>query len=228
MSDFSSANCIGFIMDGNRRFAKERGMSTAWGHWQGKEKLLATTDWLKEAGFKHAVFYTFSSENWQRSEAEVQALLDLLTVGLDDFREKIKDGAEVNLKIIGDLKRLPDALQTKIKQVESLNKAEHSLTLWLLISYGGRSEIVKAVNQVVEKGARVTEESFRKELWSADLPELDLLVRTGGEKRLSNFLPWQTAYSELFFIDTYWPAFSQEEFLEIMAEYKKREKRFGR
>lgn len=228
MSDFSSASCIGFIMDGNRRFAKEQGMPTAWGHLQGKEKLLSMADWLKEEGFKHAVFYTFSSENWQRSEVEVQALMDLLAVGLDDFQEKIKAGAEVNLKIIGDLKRLPDALQTKIKQVEGLNKAEHQLTIWLLISYGGRSEIVEAVNRAVEKGVGVTEESFREELWSANVPELDLLVRTGGEKRLSNFLPWQIVYSELFFIDTYWPALTKEEFLEIIDEYKRRKRRFGR
>ncbi len=218
--------CVGFIMDGNRRFAKEQGLSAVEGHLAGKEKFLEVTDWLVEMKIPHGVFYAFSTENWRREKEEVQYLMNLFRGLLG----QIKDGSdqrEVNVRIIGRRDDLPEDIQNSIKELEA-KKSQYETTIWVALSYGGRAEILAAVNRATALGEEVDEDKFSKLLSTADMPDPDLIVRTSGEKRLSNFLPWQSVYSELFFIDTYWPAFTKPEFERILNEYGNRERRIGR
>jgi undecaprenyl diphosphate synthase len=213
--------CVGFVMDGNRRFAREQNQPVFFGHVAGKEKFIEVANWVVEAGIPHGVFYVFSTENWKRSSEEVEQLLSLMLL---DLQGRVK----AKIKVIGQINDLPKAVQENITKHElaSLEKG-YETTIWLAISYGGRAEILEAVNQAVAKGVPVTEEEFSKLMWSGEMPDPDLIIRTGGERRLSNFLPWQSIYSELFFTDTYWPAFSREEFSHILADYSKRERRMG-
>lgn len=216
-------SCVGFIMDGNRRFAKEQGEETLVGHLAGKDKLTEVVDWVMEANIPHAVFYAFSTENWKRSSEEVEYLLELLMSESNLVNKKAR------LKVIGDISRFPKRVQERLTkhEIETTNK-EYEATVWLALSYGGRAEIVEAVNLAVKKSEAVTEESFAKLLQTKEMPDPDLIIRTGGEQRLSNFLPWQSVYSELFFTDTYWPAFTKAEFQRILSEYGKRDRRLGR
>lgn len=213
--------CVGFIMDGNRRFAALQNQPTLSGHIAGKEKFIEVATWVAEAGIPHAVFYTFSTENWKRSPGEVEQLLSLMLL---DLTNKLK----AKIKVIGQVRDLPQAVQENIARHEavSLDK-NYETTIWVALSYGGRAEILAAVNEAIAKDVPVTEEEFSKLLWGNEMPDPDLIIRTGGEKRLSNFLPWQSIYSELFFSDTYWPAFSKEEFLHILVDYSRRERRSG-
>lgn len=220
-------NCLGFIMDGNRRFAREQGLETIAGHVAGKDKLIEVMRWSKEAGVRHLVVYAFSTENWQRSEAEVAGLLGLFSQGIKELEtESERDFA---VRFIGRRKDFSSELQAEMQHLENDTVlGDDKLTLWIALSYGGRAEIVEAVNLAVRGGEVVTEESFAKLLWSADMPDPDLIVRTGGEVRLSNFLPWQSVYSELHFTPTYWPAFTKEEFNSILETYAARERRKGK
>lgn len=231
MNDSSNLNkhglqCVGFIMDGNRRFAKERGQSAVEGHVAGKEKFLEVVDWLAEAEIPHAVFYAFSTENWKRSEEEVGYLMDMFRELLRQIKDETKE-RKVNVKIIGRKHDLPEDIQQLISELEKIS-ANNKTTIWLAISYGGRAEILTAVNEAVEKGEKVDEASFSKLLWTENMPDPDIIIRTSGERRLSNFLPWQSVYSEFFFIPTYWPAFTKTEFNSILNEYGNRERRIGR
>ncbi|MCB9810651.1 MAG: di-trans,poly-cis-decaprenylcistransferase [Candidatus Nomurabacteria bacterium] len=219
--------CVGFIMDGNRRFAKERGLSTLNGHLAGREKFLEVTDWLKEMKIPHAVFYAFSTENWKRSPEEVEYLLMLFRELLAQIRKEA-DERKFNVRVVGRRDDLPEDIQASIAEVERETADKYSTTVWVAFSYGGRAEIIEAVNRAVKVGQEVNEEQFSQLLWTAGMPDPDIIIRTSGEKRLSNFLPWQTVYSEFFFIDTYWPAFTKTEFTSILEEYAKRERRIGR
>ncbi len=213
--------CVGFIMDGNRRFARAKNQQEAFGHVAGKEKFIEVASWVVEAGIPHAVFYAFSTENWKRSPEEVEQLLSLMLL---DLRDRVK----AKIKVIGQISDLPKAVQENITRHEEASLEKYNkTTIWVALSYGGRAEILTAVNDAIVKGEPVNEEQFSKLMLSANMPNPDLIVRTGGEHRLSNFLTWQSIYSELFFIDTYWPAFSREEFLHVLADYSKRERRIG-
>ncbi|MEZ4103808.1 MAG: polyprenyl diphosphate synthase [Candidatus Paceibacterota bacterium] len=221
-----SVRCVGFIMDGNRRFAKEREQSTLAGHLAGKEKFLDVVDWLVEEEIPHGVFYAFSTENWQRDKTEVGYLMDLFRQML----RKIKEDSEkrkVNVRIIGRRVDLPDDIQRMIGELE-VTEMKYKTTVWLAISYGGRAEIMMAVNKAIEQGKKIKEEEFLKLLWTVGMPDPDIIIRTSGEHRLSNFLPWQSVYSEFFFIDTNWPAFTKTEFVGILEQYGKRKRRIGR
>lgn len=219
--------CLGFIMDGNRRFAREQGLETIAGHVAGKDKLIEVMRWSKKAGVKHLVVYAFSTENWQRSEAEVAGLLGLFSQGIKEL--KVESKKEFAVRFIGRQKDFSSELQAEMQHLENDTAlGDDKLTLWIALSYGGRAEIVEAVNLAVKGGEVVTEESFAKLLWSADMPDPDLIVRTGGEVRLSNFLPWQSVYSELHFTPTNWPAFTKEEFNSILETYAARERRKGK
>lgn len=216
-------------MDGNRRFAKEQGKSALEGHKAGFEKLKEVLRWAKDAGVGHVVAYAFSSENWSRAASEVSYLLDLMRLALqkefDDFK---KEGGI--LHCVGDVSRFPEDLQKLIQKAEEETASNSGPHLYLALSYGGRAEIVHAVKRIVKENPKpeeVTEEYFAKHLFTQGMPDPDLIIRTSGEKRLSGFLPWQSVYSELFFVDTYWPAFSKEEFEAILREYGERERRFG-
>ncbi len=216
------------MMDGNRRFAKASGLDTLFGHVAGKEKFFEVVTWVHEAGIKHAVFYAFSTENWQREQAEVDGLMTIFLNAVKELQQK-NDGRNISIRIIGRREDLSSEMQAAVTLVEKETAFENlDTTIWIALSYGGRAEIVDAVNKAVAEGSSVTEESFKGLMWSAGMPDPDLIIRTAGDKRLSNFLPWQAVYSELFFIGTYWPAFTKEEFTRILSDYEKRERRIGK
>jgi len=191
--------CVGFIMDGNRRWAKERGCDSLFGHKAGEDKFYEVAQWVKDAEIAHAVFYAFSTENWFREKFEV-AYLETLFLAftiriLDEIHER-----QVRIRVIGELDNFQTELREKIAELERVSAQYEQTTIWIALSYGGRAEIVSAVNKAVVAGVTVTEASFPELLFTADMPDPDLIIRTGGEKRLSNFLPWQSVYSELFLV----------------------------
>jgi len=218
--------CVGFIMDGNRRFASVQNKPAAEGHVAGFEKFRETLNWLKEFNIANAVYYTFSTENWRRSQAEIDQLLSIFMYGLRLYEKDIH-AYQVRLRFVGLRHKLPSEVQQLMSEVEKKSEIYKDQTLWVAMSYGGRAEIIEAVNRAVVGGQPVDESSFSSLLWTAGMPDPDLIIRTGGEHRLSNFLPWQSVYSELFFIDTHWPAFTKEEFVSILEEYGLRQRRLG-
>lgn len=214
-------------MDGNRRWAKERGRPSFEGHAAGYEKLKETALWAKEAGISYMVAYVFSTENWKRTEEEVSYLMDLIRRMADDLAAEARKN-EMKVRFIGTKERLALDIQKKIDEVEEKTREFSRFELVIALSYGGREEILSAVRALLrEKREDANEEAFSRALWTASIPDPDLIIRTGGEKRLSGFLPWQTVYSELFFVDTYWPAFTKNDFLEILKEFSTRERRRG-
>lgn len=222
----TAPECIGIIMDGNRRWAKAQGKPAIFGHHAGYEKLKETVLWAKEAGVSYLIAYAFSTENWKRSQEEVGALRGLFREAFsrDDFFKK--EGIRVSF--IGERQRLDDDIQTALTRIENETVASNGTHLLVALSYGGRAEIVSAIKRIPPRAlADINEETFAEYLWTKGVPDPDIIIRTGGDKRLSNFLPWQSVYSEFFFIDTFWPAFSKEEFSAILAEYNARERRKG-
>jgi undecaprenyl diphosphate synthase len=214
-------HCVGFIMDGNRRWATEQGRSTLEGHTAGVQVFFESLEWLTEYDIKHAVYYAFSTENWQRSSEEVTYLLAL-------FEKALSEVHSVVVHFIGDRSAFSPLLQTQMATLEEKSMVHVGApSVWIALSYGGRAELVAAVNTAIANGAPVDESSFRALLWSAGMPDPDLIIRTGGAMRLSNFLPWQSVYSELMFTSTYWPAFTKEEFTRMLAQYGERTRRFG-
>ncbi len=228
MEETHTPSCVGFIMDGNRRWAKERGLPTLEGHTRGYESIKNIVEVVHRAGISHMICYAFSTENWKRTEEEVSYLMALLERALAELRAEFSAREDkINIRVIGEKSRLPDTLQKEISIAESTRHENPSLTVWIALSYGGRAEIVDAVNRVIEKGEKVTEETFADFLWTAGMPDPDIIVRTSGEHRISNFLLWQSAYSELFFVDTYWPDFGESEFKSILEAYGNRKRRKG-
>ncbi|MFC1732249.1 polyprenyl diphosphate synthase [candidate division KSB1 bacterium] len=221
-------SCIGMIMDGNRRWAKERGLSSIEGHRQGHEKLKEVVEWMKEVGVPNLIVYAFSTENWSRPKEEVSFLMELLKKVLSEEIEEFNDKG-VRLIFAGDLGRFSEDIQKLMKEASEKTKNNSEHTLVLCVSYGGRTEVIHAVNNLLKEGKEsINEEDFSQTLWTKDVPDPDIIIRTSGEKRLSGFLPWQSVYSELFFPKTYWPAFSKEEFLDILKEFSSRERRRGK
>lgn len=218
---------IGIIMDGNRRWAKERGLSTEEGHRQGLEKMKDIVAWVHEAGIQEVVVYAFSTENWNRSEEEVAHLMELFEYAFNTWLNEVSEQG-IRVRFIGERERPSKPLVRMMEEMERKTEANKKGTLAIAFSYGGRQEIMAAVNHALaEKKTVVTEEELRNRMWSAGLADPDLIIRTSGEQRLSNFLPWQSVYSELFFTDAYWPEFSKEEFEGILAEYASRDRRRG-
>ncbi len=217
--------------DGNRRWAKERGLPTLQGHWQGYQNLLKFCQWCQKRGVKILTAFGFSTENWKRTKEEVNYLMRLFEKGLSQ-KSNIKDFQKnkVKVKIIGQKEKFPKSLQRVVSDVENLTKDNKNLQLNLAVSYGGRWDITQAVQQIVEKkipASKITEELIGEHLSTAGLPEPDLIIRAGGEKRLSNFVLWQGAYSELYFSPKLWPAFSEKDLDEALKEYSLRQRRFG-
>jgi len=215
-------------MDGNRRWAKEKGLPTLEGHRAGAEKIFEVAEWANEAGVEEIILYTFSTENWNRAEEEVSYLMKLaehlFTKELARF-----ESAGVRIRFIGDRARASTRIQEVMREAEERTKDGQKATLVFAFSYGGRLEILTAVNELLKEGKQsVTEEEFENALWSAGLKDPDLILRTGGDHRLSNFLPWQSVYSELFFTNTKWPDLSREEFNSILSEFSERERRHGK
>lgn len=223
---------IGLIPDGNRRWAKEQSFDTLEGHREGMQNFLRFCEWCKEAGVEQVTAFGFSTENWKRTEREVAYFLNLL----EGFFRRWADRASgeipegVRVRVVGDTERFPPSLRDAIKQAEEGTKDRTGLIVNLALSYGGKWDIVQAVRELARSGAdpeAITEEDVERALPSRDLPPMDLLIRVGGEKRISNFFLWQAAYAELAFAPMYWPAFSKEAFEELLDEYARRKRRFG-
>jgi len=229
-SEIKLPNCVGIIMDGNRRWAKNNGLQVLMGHHAGGETLKKIVEQAKDSGIKNIIFYTFSTENWNRSEEEVSYLVDLIGSFIKDELEHFHKEGGV-LHYVGDLSRFsPDLQKTFIESVEK-TKNNSGTNVYFALNYGGRAEILSAVKKIVldnPKQEEITEEYFAKHLQTYPMPDPDIIIRTSGEMRLSGFLPWQGVYSELFFTKTLWPDFSKEEFLKIIEEYNSRERRIGK
>jgi len=219
--------CLGFIMDGNRRWATEQGLDTLAGHQAGRETFGTIVRLVRDAGIPHAVFYAFSTENWQRSEREVSYLMELFREWLVRMNEQVNED-KVRVRIVGRRSDFDDDMQTVMTQLEAKSAPYAGTTIWIALSYGGRAEIIEAVNQAITIGESVTEASFAALLWSSGMPDPDMIIRTGGEQRLSNFFPWQAVYSELYFIEKHWPALTEVDFKDILDEYARRTRRRGK
>lgn len=219
--------CIGIILDGNRRWAKEQGLSSFEGHRRGVDNLETIVYAAHDAGVAHVIVYAFSTENWGRTPEEVSYLMQLFETAI---REKLSRLAtkDIAVRFVGELRRFPHTLQNTMEEVTHTNPGTPKTTLWMCLSYGGRAELAQAARATAASGESITEESLAKHLWTAGMPDPDLIIRTGGEKRLSGFLPWQSIYSELFFIEKYWPAFTKEDLETILEEYAVRERRMGK
>ncbi len=220
--------CVGFIMDGNRRWAQAHGLSAAEGHARGYETFCAIVEVVRASRIPHMVCYAFSTENWKRTEEEVGYLMNLLEHAVRQMHESIvRDGKKIQFRVIGERSKLPQKLITEIERIEQLPVENPELTLWMALSYGGRAEIVAAAQKACAAGVTLTEETLSSFLWTQGMPDPDLIIRTSGEIRISNFLLWQSAYSELFFTKTLWPDFGETEFQSILEEYGKRSRRKG-
>lgn len=220
---------LGIIMDGNGRWAKRQGLSRIEGHKKGAERARELVRILPDYGIKAATLYTFSLENWQRPEKETGLLMKLLATYLKrDMHELVEEG--VRFRAIGETWRLPPDILNLVKKTEELTAGNDRVTLLTALSYGGRNEIVRAARRAIDSGMHpeeLTEESFEGLLDTAGVPDPDLIIRTSGEKRLSNFLPWQAAYSEFYFTQTLWPDFDRTQLESALEEYEKRDRRFG-
>lgn len=218
---------LGIILDGNRRWAKEKGLPIFEGHRKGLEKVKKIIKWCKERGIKILTLFVFSTENWKRKKSEVNFLMNLAQKAFtNDLKELQKE--RIKIKVIGQRERLPQSLQKAITESEELTKNNKELTVNFALSYGGRAEIVSAIKNIIKKKIppeKITEETIKENLWVSDL---DLVIRTGKEQRISNFLIWQAAYSELYFCPKYWPDFTEKDLDRALAEYARRQRRFGR
>lgn len=223
----NTPNCIGIIMDGNRRWARTNDLTVFEGHSEGYKKLKEILDVVRDSGIRHAAVYAFSTENWNRSEKEVGNLMKLFSSILENETEKMIE-KKVRVMFVGDRSRFSSSMQKMMDEMEQATSKTYEVTLHLLMSYGGHADLIASANACVVSGvSKVTENDFVNSLWSSSVPNIDLIIRTGGEKRLSNFLPWQSAYSELFFSDTMWPDFSENELKKILEDFSKREQRHG-
>ncbi len=219
---------VAIIMDGNGRWAQARGLPRIEGHRQGLKRVEELLNYAPGKGVKYLTLYAFSTENWRRPQAEREFLFSMFERYL---RDKWKDLAErgVRLRVIGSRNGLPGSLVELIEETENRLASGNRLFLQIAFNYGGRDEIVNAVKRLYEKGLceGVDEKTFSEYLYTAGIPDPDLMIRTSGEKRISNFLLWQLAYTELYFTDVLWPDFDQAEFEKALADYSKRRRRFG-
>ena len=227
---------IAIIMDGNGRWATERGKERSYGHQAGVDTVRRITSECTRLGVKYLTLYTFSTENWNRPADEIAALMGLVLTSLED---EIFMKNNVRFRVIGDLKRLPQQVQDKLQETMDHTAKNDSMTMVVALSYSSRWEILNAtkkmVKEALESGStyeqiedKLTEENFEKHLETSLMPDPELLIRTGGELRISNYLLWQIAYSELYFCDTFWPDFNEEDLHKAIASYQNRQRRFGK
>lgn len=225
---------IAFIMDGNRRWAKKKGLPVAAGHKKGAETLIDVAKAAKKLGVKYMTVYAFSTENWQREKSEVDALMKLLRHYLDTGFEELRKN-DVRIKFIGERYMLEPDIVEKMSGIEKDTARNKSVTLCVALSYGSRQEIVSAVRRIareVQTGTLDAEnidmQTIGDHLYTREIPDPDLLIRTSGEMRISNYLLWQSAYTEFYFSDTLWPDFSADELEQIITDYNNRERRYGK
>lgn len=218
---------LGIIMDGNRRWAREKNLPIFEGHRQGVKVLQKIVKHCKNKGVGILTLFAFSTENWQRPKSEIDFLMGLVKKALGrNLRELAKQ--DIRIKIIGQKERLAKDLQAPLKKIEELTQNNKAMTLNIALSYGGRAEIAEAIKNIIKKklpAEKITEAIISENLWTSDL---DLLIRTGKEQRLSNFLIWQTAYSELYFCEKYWPDFNEKDLDQALKDYAQRQRRRGR
>jgi undecaprenyl diphosphate synthase len=217
---------VAIIMDGNRRWAKKRHLPGLEGHRKGAEVMEELFDAAKEAGVKYLTTWAFSTENWGRSKKEINYLFGLFRKKFDQYKEKfLKE--HIRFIHLGRKDRIPGDIKEMLIDLEDVTKDFSEHTAVLAIDYGGRDEISRAATKLSEKGEKITEESIEKNLDTAGIPDPDLIIRTSGEQRLSGFMLWQSAYSELYFTDTHFPAFTKDELMKALQDYSDRERRFG-
>ncbi len=221
---------IAIIMDGNRRWAKEKLLPSAMGHQKGVDSLRSTMRLFDEFGIKYLTVYAFSTENWNRKKEEVEFLMGLLAKTLlnelDDMHKE-----NVKIRFLGDISQLNKNLIKIVNDAQEKTKNNTGVNLNIAFNYGARNEIVHAMQSIIKEGIapeQISEETISKHLYTKDIPDPDLLIRTGGEKRISNYLLWQLAYSEIYVTDTYWPEFDRKELTKAIVEFEKRNRRFGK
>jgi undecaprenyl diphosphate synthase len=221
-----SARTVAIIMDGNGRWAERRGLPVAEGHRAGTKALRRTVEAAIDLGVETLIVYAFSTENWSRPEAEVE---DLMEIFGETIERELPDLARqgVRARFLGRRDRAPDELRAQMEGLEEETARNERLNLWIAFDYGGRAELVEAARRLVESGVEPDDESLRANLYAPELPDPDLLIRTSGELRISNFLLWQLAYSELVFLDVLWPDFGSRELEDALAAYAQRRRRFG-
>ena len=225
MSDISH---IAIIMDGNRRWAKKRFLPISIGHREGADNLIDIALFAKKKNIDFLTVYAFSTENWEREQKEIKDLMSLLDNFIDKYRSKFLE-EKIKINIFGNLEKFSDKIKEKIQNLIEETKGFSALTLNMALNYGAKTEIIEAVNKLIKEEKKHIEiKDVESKLYSKDIPNPDLLIRTGGEKRLSNFLLWQLAYSELYFSAKLWPDFKEKDFEEALVDYHSREKRFGR
>ena len=223
---------IAIIMDGNGRWATEKGKDRSYGHQAGVDTVRRITSECTRLGVKYLTLYTFSTENWNRPQDEISALMGLVLSSLED---EIFMKNNVRFRVIGDLKRLPEVVQQKLRETEEHTKNNDAMTMVVALSYSARWEITQATKAIAEKVANgqlsndaITEDVLSAHMATSFMPDPELLIRTGGEERISNYLLWQIAYSELYFCGTYWPDFTEEDLRCAIEDYQTRQRRFGK
>jgi undecaprenyl diphosphate synthase len=223
---------IAMIMDGNGRWATERGLDRTFGHKAGLDTVKKITAECARLGVKYLTLYTFSTENWNRPAYEIEALMGLV---LSFIEMELFTDNNIKFQLIGDKERLPQSVQEKIQYMEDLTKDNDGMTMVVAMSYSSKLELTRATRLIAEevkkgtiKPEEITEQTINDHLWTSFMPDPDLLIRTGGELRISNYLLWQCAYSEFYFCDTYWPDFDEEELYKAIVNYQNRQRRFGK
>lgn len=224
---------IAIIMDGNRRWAKAKGKLASFGHKEGAKTLEKIVRYANKIGLEYITVYAFSTENWKRTEDEVKALMLLLQNYLDDYSKRA-DTENIRVKILGDISALSEGMQKSIINCMERTKDNTGVTFNIALNYGGRNEILKAVKEIAKKVKDgeidvddIEEETISEHLYTKNEPDPDLVIRTSGELRLSNFLTWQSVYSELLFVQKNWPDFEEEDLNKAIVEYQKRTRKFG-
>jgi undecaprenyl diphosphate synthase len=225
--DTKTPACIGIILDGNRRWARAQGLPQLVGHQKGFEKFIEAARWVREAGVSHLAVYAFSTENWNRKAEEVSYLMEIFRkMAAQSLQDLTKEG--VRVRFLGQRERFAEDIQKHMADAEAMSPKDASFTVWVCLSYGGRAEIIEAAKKMQQSGMEITESSLRGAMWSADMPDPDIIIRTSGEQRLSGFLTWASVYSELFFLDVHWPGFTKDDLARVLAEYAERERRHGK
>ena len=220
-------NSVAIITDGNGRWATKRGLKRSAGHIEGAKRIQPVLEYFRELGIHYVTMYAFSTENWKRPKEEVDTIMELVYKYVDEVViEKIKTDKDFSVKFIGDLSVLSEKLREKCLEAENMAK-DRPFVCSVALNYGGRAEIVHAANEAAAGNSPITEETLAKNLYTAGTPDPDLIIRTGGDLRISNFLLWQSAYSEIVVLDTLWPDFGKKDVLNALSQFLKRKRRFG-
>jgi len=217
---------VAIIMDGNGRWAKEKSLPRLQGHIAGVNTVRRVTEYCQEFNIRYLTLYAFSRENWDRPKEEVEGLMSIFSKVIKEEIKELKKN-RIRVRFLGKLEELPPNVKKSAQWIQEQTKNSNRLELILAFNYSGRSEIIEATNRAIKKGKKVTEETFRNLLFLPDVPDPDLFIRTSGELRISNFLLYQIAYTELFFTNKLWPEFNKSDFIQALRSYQKRERRFG-